>query len=141
MQVVLLVPDCLKGIFMSELAIDRSRLLGLFRTMLVIRHTEEELARCHQQGLIHGACHTYVGQEAIATGVCSHLNGDDVIFSTHRGHGHALAKGMPPADLIAELFGKVTGCSRGRGGSMHIFSPENGDECFELIGKHCPDLR
>ena len=111
---------------MSELAIDRSRLLGLFRTMLVIRHTEEELARCHQQGLIHGACHTYVGQEAIATGVCSHLNGDDVIFSTHRGHGHALAKGMPPADLIAELFGKVTGCSRGRGGSMHIFSPEIG---------------
>jgi len=126
MQVVLLVPDCLKGIFMSELAIDRSRLLGLFRTMLVIRHTEEELARCHQQGLIHGACHTYVGQEAIATGVCSHLNGDDVIFSTHRGHGHALAKGMPPVDLIAELFGKVTGCSRGRGGSMHIFSPEIG---------------
>jgi 2-oxoisovalerate dehydrogenase E1 component len=94
--------------------------------MLVIRHTEEELARCHQRGLVHGACHTYVGQEAIATGVCSHLNPRDVVFSTHRGHGHALAKGMPPFELIAELFGRVPGCSRGRGGSMHLFSPEIG---------------
>jgi len=94
--------------------------------MLVIRHTEEELARCHQRGLIHGACHTYVGQEAIATGVCAHLNPADVVFSTHRGHGHALAKGMPPFELIAELFGRVSGCSRGRGGSMHLFSPEIG---------------
>jgi 2-oxoisovalerate dehydrogenase E1 component len=59
--------------------------------MLVIRHTEEELARCHQRGLVHGACHTYVGQEATATGVCAHLNPLDVVFSTHRGHGHALA--------------------------------------------------
>jgi len=104
----------------------REQLAGLFRTMLVIRHTEEELARCHQRGLIHGACHTYVGQEAIAAGVCAHLNPRDVIFSTHRGHGHALAKGMPPQDLIAELFGRATGCSRGRGGSMHLFAPEIG---------------
>ncbi len=100
--------------------------LSLYRTMLVIRHTEEELARCHQRGLIHGACHTYVGQEAIATGVCAHLTNADTVFSTHRGHGHALAKGMPPRELMAELFGRVTGCSRGRGGSMHLFSPEIG---------------
>ena len=105
---------------------DRQELANLYRTMLVIRHTEEELARCHQRGLIHGACHTYVGQEAIATGVCAHLNPADVVFSTHRGHGHALAKGMPPFELIAELFGRVSGCSRGRGGSMHLFSPEIG---------------
>ena len=104
----------------------REQAAGLFRTMLVIRHTEEELARCHQRGLIHGACHTYVGQEAIAAGVCSQLTRRDVIFSTHRGHGHALAKGMPPQDLIAELFGRATGCSRGRGGSMHLFAPEIG---------------
>ncbi len=104
----------------------RQDLADLYRTMLVIRHTEEELARCHQRGLVHGACHTYVGQEAIATGVCSHLNPRDVVFSTHRGHGHALAKGMPPFELIAELFGRVPGCSRGRGGSMHLFSPEIG---------------
>ncbi len=100
--------------------------IDLFRTMLTIRHTEEELARCAQRGLVHGACHTYVGQEAIAMGVCAHLTKDDPIFSTHRGHGHALAKGMPPRELMAELFGRATGCSRGRGGSMHLFSPEIG---------------
>ncbi len=100
--------------------------LRLYRTMLTIRLTEEELARCHQRGLIHGACHTYVGQEAIASGVCAHLTHEDTVFSTHRGHGHALAKGMPPRELMAELFGRATGCSRGRGGSMHLFSPEIG---------------
>jgi 2-oxoisovalerate dehydrogenase E1 component len=99
---------------------------ALYQTMQIIRQTEEELARCHQRGLIHGACHTYVGQEAIATGVCAHLTDRDPIFSTHRGHGHALAKGMPPRELMAELFGRNTGCSRGRGGSMHLFSPEIG---------------
>lgn len=99
---------------------------ALYRTMLIIRHTEEELARCHQRGLVFGACHTYVGQEAIAAGVCCHLTNEDPIFSTHRGHGHALAKGMPPMELMAELFGRATGCSRGRGGSMHLFSPEIG---------------
>ena len=102
------------------------QLLSLYRTMFIIRQTEEELARCHQRGLIHGACHTYVGQEAIAAGVCSQLTKADTVFSTHRGHGHALAKGMPPRELMAELFGRATGCSRGRGGSMHIFSPEIG---------------
>jgi 2-oxoisovalerate dehydrogenase E1 component len=101
-------------------------ILALYRTMQIIRQTEEELARSHQRGLIHGACHTYVGQEAIATGVCAHLSQHDPIFSTHRGHGHALAKGMQPRELIAELFGRETGCSRGRGGSMHLFSPEIG---------------
>ena len=100
--------------------------VALYRTMQLIRASEEQLARCHARGLVHGACHTYVGQEAIATGVCAHLNGDDAIFSTHRGHGHALAKGMPPGELFAELFGRETGCSRGRGGSMHLFSPEIG---------------
>lgn len=102
------------------------QLLSVYRVMLRIRLTEEELARAHQQGLVHGACHTYVGQEAIAGGVCAHLSHDDVVFSTHRGHGHALAKGMPPRELMAELFGRATGCSRGRGGSMHLFSPEIG---------------
>lgn len=100
--------------------------IALYRTMLTIRQTEEELARCHQRGLVFGACHTYVGQEAISTGVCAHLTHSDTIFSTHRGHGHALAKGMPPRELMAELFGRATGCSRGRGGSMHLFSPEIG---------------
>ena len=100
--------------------------LQLYRTMLLIRQVEERLAKSHQRGLIHGACHTYVGQEAIATAVCAHLNKEDAVFSTHRGHGHALAKGMEPRELIAELYGRETGCSRGRGGSMHLFSPEIG---------------
>jgi 2-oxoisovalerate dehydrogenase E1 component len=102
------------------------QIFDLYRTMQIIRQTEEELARCHQRGLIHGACHTYVGQEAIAAGVCAHLEQNDSVFSTHRGHGHALAKGMPPRELFAELFGRASGCSRGRGGSMHLFSPEIG---------------
>ena len=104
----------------------RAQMIACYRTMQLIRQCEEQLARCHQRGLIYGACHTYVGQEAIATGVCAHLNADDVLFSTHRGHGHALAKGLPPVQLIAELFGRETGCSRGRGGSMHLFAPEIG---------------
>src|SRR3984885_4956559 len=98
----------------------------LYRTMRLIRTTEEQLARLHARGLVHGACHTYVGQEAVATGVCAHLRTEDAIFSTHRGHGHALAKGRPPFELIAELLGRSAGCSRGRGGSMHLFAPEIG---------------
>src|SRR5215210_5682739 len=110
----------------DRLPMTHDQFLGLYRVMQLIRQTEEELARCHQRGLIHGACHTYIGQEAVAAGVCAHLGPDDVVFSTHRGHGHALAKGMPPRELIAELFGRETGCSRGRGGSMHLFAPEIG---------------
>jgi 2-oxoisovalerate dehydrogenase E1 component len=105
---------------------DKARLLALYRQMQLIRQCEEDLAKSHQRGLIHGACHTYVGQEAIAAGVCAHLGREDVVFSTHRGHGHALAKGVTPRQLMAELFGRATGCSQGRGGSMHLFAPEVG---------------
>src|SRR6187549_1021973 len=111
---------------MSNVSLNKTQLLNLYKEMLRIRRCEEQLAKSHQRGLIHGACHTYVGQEAIATGVCAHLNYDDTVFSTHRGHGHALAKGMPPRELISELYGREAGCSRGRGGSMHLFSPEVG---------------
>jgi 2-oxoisovalerate dehydrogenase E1 component len=106
--------------------LNKPQALALYRQMLLIRRCEEQLARAHQRGLVHGACHTYVGQEAIATGVCAHLRREDVVFSTHRGHGHALAKGLPPRQLAAELLGRATGCSRGRGGSMHLFAPEIG---------------
>lgn len=109
-----------------EISLSEEQALALYHTLLVIRRTEEQLARSYAAGLIHGACHTYVGEEAIATGVCAHLRPDDAVFSTHRGHGHALAKGVPPRELIAELYGRITGCSRGRGGSMHLFSPEVG---------------
>lgn len=109
-----------------EMALSSERLLALYRTMVLIRRTEEQLARAHQMGLVPGPCHTYVGEEAIATGVCANLRRDDVVFSTHRGHGHALAKGVSAREVAAELFGKVTGCSQGRGGSMHLFAPETG---------------
>lgn len=105
---------------------DVDLLLDRYRAMLVIRLVEEALARAHARGLVHGACHTSVGQEAIAVGVCGHLSRRDTVFSTHRGHGHALAKGLAPASLCAELFGRRDGCSRGRGGSMHLFAPEIG---------------
>ena len=111
---------------MLAIPISKDRLLSLYRTMLLIRRSEEQLAKAHQRGLVHGACHTYVGQEAIAVGVCAHLHTEDAVFSTHRGHGHALAKGVPPEQLMAELYGRATGCSRGRGGSMHLFAPEVG---------------
>ena len=106
--------------------LEDERVLSLYRQMLTIRRAEEQIARSYQAGLIPGACHTYVGEEAIAAGVCAHLQTEDTIFSTHRGHGHALAKGVPIRELIAELYGKSTGCARGRGGSMHLFSPEIG---------------
>jgi len=111
---------------MTALGLTKDRLLGLYRQMLEIRRAEEQLARLHQSGQIPGACHTYVGEEAIATGVCAQLRETDTVMSTHRGHGHALAKGVPPRELIAELLGKATGCSHGRGGSMHLFKPEVG---------------
>jgi 2-oxoisovalerate dehydrogenase E1 component len=106
---------------------DRSRLLlELFQKMLLIRYCEERLVKSHQKGLVPGACHTYIGEEAIAAGVCAHLDQGDMVFSTHRGHGHALAKGLEPHRLFAELYGRVGGCSLGRGGSMHLFAPEIG---------------
>ena len=127
--------ECTKGIYMAEQVVSdgvisaeptRDQVLALYRQMAAIRRVEEQLAKAYLSGSIPGACHTYVGQEAVATGVCAHLRHDDAVFSTHRGHGHALAKGVPPREVAAELFGKVTGCSHGRGGSMHLFSPEVG---------------
>lgn len=108
------------------MTIPGNMLLSLYRTMIRIRRCEEQLVRSYATGTITGACHTYIGEEAVATGVCAHLRNDDAVFSTHRGHGHALAKGVTSNQLIAELFGRATGCSGGRGGSMHLFSPEVG---------------
>ena len=102
------------------------QVLALYRMMQLIRQTEEQIARYCQRGLVHGPCHTCVGQEAIATGVCANLGIEDVIFSTHRGHGHALAKGLATEKLIAEILGHESGVSGGRGGSMHLFAPEIG---------------
>ncbi|WP_328531285.1 pyruvate dehydrogenase (acetyl-transferring) E1 component subunit alpha [Nocardioides sp. NBC_00368] len=93
----------------------------LLRTMLAIRRFEERCAELYSAAKIRGFLHLYVGEEAIATGVVSALSGDDAIVSTYREHGHALARGVPMDAVMAELFGRQTGCSRGRGGSMHLF--------------------
>ena len=99
---------------------ERSQALALHRTMVMIRVFESRVEELFSAGKLPGFVHTYLGQEAIASGVCSHLRPDDYITSTHRGHGHALAKGMAPAALMAELYGRVDGACRGRGGSMHV---------------------
>ena len=100
----------------QTLPITKDKLLVLLKTMLLIRHCEEQLVKSYARGEIAGGMHTYIGEEAVATGVCAHLRSDDAVFSTHRGHGHALAKGMKPERLIAEVLGKATGCCGGRGG-------------------------
>jgi pyruvate dehydrogenase E1 component alpha subunit len=89
-------------------------------TMYKIRFFEEEAKRSYQRGLIRGPLHLYIGEEAVATGVCSALRQGDYITSTHRGHGHCLAKGADPKRMMAELYGREDGYCRGRGGSMHI---------------------
>lgn len=93
----------------------------LLRMMLTIRRFEERCAELYSSTKIRGFLHLYVGEEAIATGVVSSLAPDDAIVSTYREHGHALARGVPMDAIMAELFGRQTGCSRGRGGSMHLF--------------------
>lgn len=91
----------------------------LYRTVRLIRRFEERAIELVRAGEIVGGIHPYLGQEAIAAGVCGALRTDDMITSTHRGHGHVLAKGADPARMMAELFGRTTGLNHGRGGSMH----------------------
>src|SRR3972149_3595890 len=102
------------------MAPDKTQLIGLYRTMRLIRRFEERVVELVTRNEIPGVPHEYVGQEAVATGVCAALRPDDVITSTHRGHGHILAKGGDPRRMMAELMGKASGYNRGRGGSMHI---------------------
>ncbi len=100
--------------------------LQLYRTMVTIRHFEERVKFLFLEGIMPGTIHQYQGQEAVATGVCAALRADDVITSTHRPHGHAIAKGLTVESIMHELFGKTTGCCRGKGGSMHLGDLEKG---------------
>lgn len=95
-------------------------LISMYRTMRLIRRFEERIVDLVNRNEVPGVTHEYIGQEAVATGVCHALTREDVITSTHRGHGHILAKGGDPARMMAELMGKESGYNRGRGGSMHI---------------------
>ncbi|HEX9114730.1 MAG TPA: thiamine pyrophosphate-dependent dehydrogenase E1 component subunit alpha [Anaerolineae bacterium] len=96
------------------------RLLALYRSMVLIRRFEETVNDLYMQGRIPSTLHLYIGQEAVAAGVCANLGQDDYVLSTHRPHGHALAKGVDPRQIMAELFGKATGTCKGKGGSMHV---------------------
>jgi pyruvate dehydrogenase E1 component alpha subunit len=99
---------------------ETNNLISLYRQMLLIRRFEEKCNELFLQGRIPSTLHLYAGQEAVAVGVCSLLRVDDYITSTHRPHGHALAKGVSARSIMAELFAKETGCCRGKGGSMHV---------------------
>lgn len=101
-------------------------LVELYRRMLLIRHFEDKIYYLFLQGIMPGTIHLYQGQEAVAVGVCANLRTDDVITSTHRPHGHCIAKGVPMKSMMAELFGKTTGCCKGKGGSMHMGDIEVG---------------
>lgn len=114
-------------------------LKSLYREMLLIRRVEEEAARAYSQGKIGGFLHLYIGQEAISAGACAALKPTDYVVTTYRDHGLAISKGMSAKACMAELFGKVTGCSKGLGGSMHLFDAEKrfmGGHA--IIGGHIP---
>lgn len=109
------------------MTLDYKDALTHYEMMLRIRLFEEEVEKNVKKGHLHGTTHLYNGQEAIAVGVCSLLQDGDLITSTHRGHGHAIAMGASLKKMMAEMFGKVTGYSKGKGGSMHIANVENGN--------------
>ncbi|MEM7137462.1 MAG: pyruvate dehydrogenase (acetyl-transferring) E1 component subunit alpha [Myxococcota bacterium] len=116
---------------------DKDHLLKQYRSMRIIRRFEEEAARNYAKGHIGGFLHLYIGQEAIAVGAIDALQPQDYIFQTYRDHGIALARGMAPEAAMAELFGKDAGCSRGMGGSMHMFDVErNFLGGWAIVGGH-----
>src|SRR5437879_5305307 len=108
----------------NSLEEDRETLLTMFRQMLLIRRFEEKCAESYSLGKIGGFCHLYIGQEAVGVGAISALRPDDYVLTSYREHGQAIAKGISPDAVMAELYGKATGCSRGKGGSMHLFDAE-----------------
>lgn len=107
-------------------ALGDEQLIELYRQMLLIRKFDEQARRLYMEDRIRGSTHTYTGEEAIAVGACAALSEDDLITSTHRGHGHCLAKGSDPKAMMAELLGRATGYCKGKGGSMHIADFELG---------------
>ena len=97
-------------------------LLSLYNKMLMIRRFEEKAGQLYGMGLIGGFCHLYIGQEAVVVGVLMTIENNDSVVTTYRDHGHMIARGLEPKKIMAELTGKQTGYSNGKGGSMHMFS-------------------
>jgi pyruvate dehydrogenase E1 component alpha subunit len=119
--------------------VDIDHLAHLYRQMFLIRRVEEESARAYAAGKIGGFLHLYIGQEAVGVGAIAALRPDDNVVTTYRDHGIALAKGMSARALLAELWGKKTGCSQGLGGSMHLFDKEHGMlGGYGIVGGHIP---
>ena len=119
--------------------IDADKLLWMYKKMVEIRQFEERIRFLFLEGKMPGTIHQYIGMEACAVGVCAALQKDDVIASTHRPHGHALAKGLSMKEIMAELFGRVTGCCRGKGGSMHIGNIDKGMlPAIAIVGANIP---
>ncbi len=110
----------MEAVSTSTLDLPREKLVEMYRTMVKIRLFEEKVFELYAQNLVPGTIHLYTGQEAVAVGVCSALRKDDYITSTHRGHGHCIAKGADVKRVMAEILGKRTGYCKGKGGSMHI---------------------
>lgn len=110
-----------KNIRMNAPLPDHDRARQLLHTMVLIRRFEEKCVELYSASKIRGFMHLYIGEEAVATGVIEQLQPDDAIVATYREHGQALAKGMSAGSIMAEMYGKVEGCARGRGGSMHLF--------------------
>jgi pyruvate dehydrogenase E1 component alpha subunit len=108
------------------MALEKEKLIDMYRVMVRIRTFEERVAKEFAAGNILGAAHLYAGEEAVAAGACANLRPDDYIISTHRGHGHLIAKGGKTERMMAELYGKKTGYNKGKGGSMHIADMEIG---------------
>src|SRR5258706_8816506 len=106
--------------------ISKDQLLWMYERMRLIREFEERLHADFSKGQIPGFVHLYAGEEAVAVGVCSHLTDADFITSTHRGHGHCIAKGVDINSMMAEIYGKATGACKGKGGSMHIADVSKG---------------
>jgi pyruvate dehydrogenase E1 component alpha subunit len=104
--------------------LDKETLLNIYHQMILVRRFEEKSAEAYSAGKIGGFCHLYIGQEAVAIGAISAIRKDDYVLTSYREHAHAIAKGMTPESVMAELFGKATGCSKGKGGSMHMFDKE-----------------
>jgi pyruvate dehydrogenase E1 component alpha subunit len=119
--------------------VDPRELLALYRKMLLIRRVEEESARAYATGKIGGFLHLYIGQESVGVGAVAALRDDDYVVGTYRDHGLAIAKGMPARQVLAELYGKATGCSQGLGGSMHMFDAKHGMlGGYGIVGGHIP---
>src|SRR5437660_3341411 len=111
--------------------LDRETLIKLYYEMLLIRRFEEKSAESYSMGKIGGFCHLYIGQEAVAVGTISAIRPDDYVLASYREHAHAIAKGISPEAVMAELYGKAGGCSHGKGGSMHLF-----DAKLNFLGGH-----